>query len=97
PDMRQWRLIYDLPTTGAANMAADEAVLQAVSAGESMPTLRLYGWSPPCLSLGYGQKTRDVDFERIAANGWDVVRRPTGGRAILHVDELTYSVSLPAD
>jgi lipoyl(octanoyl) transferase len=95
--MRQWRLIYDIPTLGAANMAADEAVLRTVSAGEAMPTLRLYGWSPPCLSLGYAQKTGDVDFDRIARAGWDVVRRPTGGRAILHTDELTYSVSLPAD
>jgi len=95
--MRQWRLIYDLPTVGALNMAIDEAILEAVSTGEQLPTLRLYGWNPPCLSLGYGQRAADVDFERIAALGWDVVRRPTGGRAILHTDELTYSLSLAAD
>lgn len=95
--MRQWRLIYDFPTLGAFNMAVDEAILEAVSAGLQPPTLRLYAWNPPCLSLGYGQRSSDVDFERAAALGWDVVRRPTGGRAILHTDEVTYSLCLPAD
>jgi lipoate-protein ligase A len=90
--MRQWRLIYDYPTTGNQNMAVDEALLMV---GERIPTLRLYAWSPACLSLGYAQKSADVDFERVAAMGWDVVRRPTGGRAILHADELTYSLMLP--
>lgn len=94
--MRQWRLIYDYPTTGSMNMAVDEAILKAVGDEQALPTLRLYAWNPPCLSLGYGQKAADVDFMRAAALGWDVVRRPTGGRAILHVDELTYSVVLPA-
>lgn len=77
-------------------MGRDEAVLRAVGAGEQPPTLRLYGWQPPCLSLGYGQRSADVDFARATALGWEVVRRPTGGRAILHTDELTYSVTLPA-
>jgi len=95
--MRQWRLIYDAPARGAHNMAVDEAILAAVSAGAAPPTLRLYAWSPTCLSLGYGQKSTDADLQRIAQLGWDVVRRPTGGRAILHAAELTYSVSLPAD
>lgn len=95
--MRQWRLIYDSPAPGAVNMAADEAILAAVSLGEQPPTLRLYGWIPPCLSLGYGQRARDVDRARLAALGWDIVRRPTGGSAILHTDELTYSVALPID
>lgn len=95
--MRQWRLLNDTPAAGAYNMAADEAIFTAVSAGVSLPTLRLYGWQPLCLSLGYGQRSADVDLERIQANGWGIVRRPTGGRAILHGDELTYSVSLPAE
>ncbi len=94
--MRQWRLIYDSPTAGSTNMAVDMAILAAVGAGQAPPTLRLYAWSPPCLSLGYGQWAAEADFERAAARGWDVVRRPTGGRAILHTDELTYSVILPA-
>lgn len=94
--MRQWRLINDQPTRGRQNMAVDEAILWAVSRGDSPPTLRLYAWSPPCLSLGYAQKSSDVDFKRLSSLGWDIVRRPTGGRAILHTDELTYSVALPA-
>lgn len=93
--MRQWRLLYDMPMNGAANMAADEAILRAVAADEQPPTLRLYAWEPFCLSLGYGQRAADADLARLAANGWDLVRRPTGGRAILHGDELTYSVALP--
>ena len=93
--MRQWRLIYDTPTNGAVNMAVDAAILHAVSEGRVPPTLRLYGWNPPCLSLGYGQRVSDVDLERLAARGWEIVRRPTGGKAILHTDELTYSVALP--
>lgn len=95
--MRQWRLIYDTPTSGAHNMAVDEAIMGAVARGEKPPTLRLYDWTPACLSLGYGQKTSDVDFGRLTQRGWGIVRRPTGGRAILHTDELTYSITLPED
>ncbi len=95
--MRQWRLIYDQPASGAYNMAADEAILQAVAAADQPPTLRLYGWEPLCLSLGYGQRVRDVDMQRIEQTGRGLVRRPTGGKAILHGDELTYSVALPRD
>lgn len=93
--METWRLILDPHLSGADNMAFDEAILNAVGAGNQPPTLRLYGWNPPCLSLGYGQRLRDVDLERLAVFGWDIVRRPTGGRAILHADELTYSLALP--
>lgn len=95
--MRQWRVIYDQPTTGARNMARDEAILKAVSSGESPPTLRFYDWHPACLSLGYGQRAREADLDRLHARGWDIVRRATGGRAILHVDEVTYSLALPID
>jgi len=93
--MSQWRVITDNPMSGAWNMAIDEAILDAVSAGDQLPTLRLYGWEPLCLSLGYGQRASDADIERIHEHGWELVRRPTGGRAILHGDELTYSVALP--
>jgi lipoate-protein ligase A len=92
-----WRLILDAPLPGASNMAIDEAILGAVGRGEAPPTLRLYAWDPACLSLGYAQHIRDVDLARLQANGWDLVRRMTGGRAILHIDELTYSVALPND
>ena len=71
--------------------------MEAVGDRRVPPTLRLYNWQPACLSLGYTQRVRDVDFARVHGFAWDVVRRPTGGRAILHVDELTYSISLPQD
>ena len=73
-------------------MSVDEAILEAVQNGKSPPTLRLYDWDPACLSLGYAQSIEDVDEASLAEHGWEVVRRPTGGRAILHIDELTYSV-----
>jgi lipoate-protein ligase A len=76
-------------------MAVDEAILEGARAGIVPPTLRLYAWEPACLSLGYAQSFKDVDTGRLAARGWEVVRRPTGGRAILHTDELTYSVTGP--
>ena len=78
-------------------MAVDEAILEAVGRHEVLPTLRLYAWDPPCLSLGFAQPVNDVDQSALAQNGWQLVRRPTGGRAILHTDELTYSVIAPAD
>lgn len=94
----RWRLlIEDEPRTGAWNMALDEALMQAVAAGESPPTLRLYQWSPPCLSLGKRQPLDGVDLAACQAAGVDVVRRATGGWAILHTDEVTYSVTVPPD
>ena len=78
-------------------MAVDESILEHIHRGESKPTLRLYSWNPPCLSLGHAQPFKDVDVERLKSRGWDVVRRVTGGRAILHTDELTYSVTGSAD
>jgi lipoate-protein ligase A len=76
-------------------MAVDEAILESTSQGINPPTLRLYAWDPPCLSLGYAQPVSDVNLPVFESNGWDLVRRPTGGRAILHTDELTYSVCGP--
>ncbi len=93
---KSWRLLRTPAVTGPENMALDQAILEAASRGEVPPTLRLYSWQPPCLSLGHAQSLEDVDCERLAALGWQLVRRPTGGRAILHTDELTYSVAAPA-
>ncbi len=90
-----WRLLNTAQDCGAVNMAVDEAILRAVQAGLVPPTLRLYGWSPPCLSLGQAQPAAEVDWEACRQLGIDVVRRSTGGRAILHVDELTYSLAAP--
>ena len=92
-----WRLLLSDPLAGPANMAVDEAILQAVAAGQAPPTLRFFAWDPPCLSLGYAQPLADVDLGRLAERGWGLVRRPTGGRAILHTDELTYSIIAPMD
>ena len=91
-----WRLIIeDAPRSGSANMAVDHAIAEACAAGESLPTLRFYRWQPPAISLGRHQPLAEIDLEAAAAHGYDIVRRTTGGRAILHVDELTYSVAAP--
>ena len=90
-----WRVIEDPPSRGAWNMAVDEALLEGIITGASQPTLRLYAWQPVCLSLGYAQPFAEADSEALVREGWELVRRPTGGRAILHTDELTYSVTAP--
>lgn len=90
-----WRLIVDGDLAGALNMARDMAILEAVAGGESSPTLRLYGWSPPCLSLGRHQGVEAANLDFCRAEGIHVVRRPTGGRALLHHLELTYAVVAP--
>jgi lipoyl(octanoyl) transferase len=96
-DSGAWRLLYSGEEVGAWNMALDEAILEAVGRKESPPTLRLYAWKPACLSIGYSQPVSDVDQDAVDRYGWHLVRRPTGGRAILHTDELTYSVIAPQD
>lgn len=90
-----WRLLIHRPHHGAWNMAVDEALLESVYNGEGLPILRLYAWQPACLSLGHAQPFSEVNTEVVEAQGWGIVRRPTGGRAILHVDELTYAVIAP--
>src|SRR5215208_395556 len=95
--MDTWRLVITPPARGAWNMALDESVLEHIGLGKSMPTLRLYSWTPDCLSLGRAQPFSAVDTARLSERGWEVVRRATGGRAILHTDELTYSVIAPND
>jgi lipoate-protein ligase A len=93
-----WRLLNTGSADGATNMAIDEAILTAVAEGRSQPTLRFFAWEPPCLSIGYNQAMRDeVDIARCQEAGVDFVRRSTGGRAILHTDELTYSIVAPQD
>lgn len=93
---KTWRLICDPPAHGSWNMAVDESLLESAGGGQALPTLRLYSWDPACLSLGYAQAISDVDIPRLNARGWEIVRRPTGGRAILHTDELTYSITAPS-
>ena len=92
----EWRLLETRLADGATNMAIDEAILWAVAEGKSRPTLRFYGWEPPCLSIGYSQSMEgEADVDRCREAGIGLVRRATGGRSILHADELTYSVVAP--
>ncbi|MGH7497782.1 MAG: lipoate--protein ligase family protein [Gemmatimonadales bacterium] len=91
----EWRLWVDrMPRPGWANMAIDQTLLERAAAGERW--LRLYGWAPFCLSFGRHEPAAvRYDTERIAALGMDVVRRPTGGRAVWHGREVTYTVACP--
>jgi lipoate-protein ligase A len=91
----EWRVIIQPSLNGATNMAIDEAIATHVGQGDAPPTLRFYAWQPGTLSLGRGQPAADVDRDRLAEHGWGIVRRITGGRSILHSDELTYSISAP--
>lgn len=95
--MKLWRYLPFEEHTGAENMAIDEAILQGMAEEhESRPTLRFYGWQPATLSLGYAQSYhKEVDEAACREAGLDIVRRPTGGRAVLHQYELTYSVIAP--
>jgi lipoyl(octanoyl) transferase len=88
-----WRLIFSPPASGDMNMAADEALMESAVENMLTPTLRLFSWEPACLSLGYAQSYSEVDEASLQNHGWTLVRRPTGGRAILHTDEITYSIT----
>jgi len=88
----QWRLIVNQPSCGAWNMAVDRAIQLEHATSRSPATLRIYAWSTPTLSLGRFQRAENVDLHACASNGIDVVRRPTGGRAVFHCDEVTYAV-----
>ncbi len=91
--MTSWRLIDTGPLDGPTNMAVDEALLACFDPERSAPLLRLYGWSPPALSIGRFQQAREVlDLERCVRAGVPIVRRITGGGVIYHADELTYAL-----
>jgi lipoate-protein ligase A len=92
----QWRLIMGEVADGATNMAVDQTIAEAATVGKALPTMRFYTWHPACVSLGRNQPIADIDVGRCASRGFDIVRRPSGGRAILHTDELTYCVAAPA-
>jgi lipoate-protein ligase A len=90
-----WRLIVDPPADGAWNMAVDEAILEGYErdGASRAPTLRLYGWDPAAISLGRSQPAPSSRHAAtLAAGGIDLVRRPTGGEAVLHEIERTYAV-----
>ena len=91
------RLIIDPPLPGFVNMACDEAILQAVNQSITPATLRFYQWVEPTISLGYFQKFDEIQSQHQQIKQMPVVRRQTGGGAILHDQELTYSLILPLD
>src|SRR5262249_41317025 len=94
--MTTFRLLVTPPMDGAANMAVDEALFRSRLDKVGPPTIRFFAWAPPTISLGYGQPVdRKIDLDEAARLGIGLVRRPTGGSAILHEGpelELTYSV-----
>jgi lipoyl(octanoyl) transferase len=91
-----WRVIQDSLGDGTLNMITDRAILMACNEGKAPATLRLYGWQRPTLSIGYSQEiSQYIDMESCERNNIPVVRRFTGGRALLHQYEMTYSVIAP--
>jgi lipoate-protein ligase A len=93
-----FRLILDEPGDGQLNMAVDEALMESVGNAETPATVRLYGFAPPALSCGRFQKIKDrIRWKAVREQGITLVRRPTGGQAVLHDQELTYSVILHKD
>lgn len=88
-----WHFINSGKCSASYNMALDEALLEWHSAGEIGPVLRFYEWEPATLSIGYFQSVeKEIDMEAVRRHGLGFVRRPTGGRGVLHEHELTYSV-----
>ena len=91
--MERWFLLDDDPAPGACNMARDEFLLERVERDDSAPALRLYSFDPPAITIGFHQSSgAGLDIRAIERDGVDVVRRFTGGRALLHAGELTYSI-----
>jgi lipoate-protein ligase A len=93
--METWRLLISPADYGTRNLATDQAISEQVRDGASLPTLRFYSWKAPTLSLGYAQPISLVDTGLARRLKIEIVRRSTGGQAILHDDELTYSIALP--
>ena len=92
----EWRWITDGHLPAVENMAIDSALLADCEQGRIPPTVRLYGWSEPAITIGYSQNAEgELDIERCRELGIAMVRRPTGGRALLHHRELTYAVVAP--
>lgn len=93
-----WRFIDSGNCSPSFNMALDEALLDWHSQGKIPPVIRFYGWDPATLSIGYFQKVeKEIDLEAVKAHRLGFVRRPTGGRGVLHEHELTYSVIVSED
>jgi lipoate-protein ligase A len=94
-DLKNWYIWPCRSYPGDYNMAADHILARAMITVIDRPLLRFFTWNPYCISLGYHQRTSNINLPLCRQNRIDVVRRPTGGRAILHAAELTYSVVHP--
>jgi lipoate-protein ligase A len=97
PFVGGWQFINSGWCSGEYNMHFDTALATNLLEANGTPTLRVYGWKPYALSLGYNQRRHDFDETKCRDAGIDIVRRPTGGRAVLHADELTYCVVMESD
>lgn len=96
--MHTWRFMDTGPGNAARNMEIDRRLLDEAASGRALPTLRFYTWDPPAVSIGRFQRVdTSVDIDACRRHGIDIVRRITGGRAVLHLRELTYSIASPAD
>lgn len=92
----KWRVLVNGKLSAAENMAVDEAIMRAISEAKAYPTLRFYDWKLPTVSYGYNQEiAKQIALHKVKVKGYDYVRRPTGGRAVLHHDEITYAVISP--
>ncbi len=90
---KKWRFLHTGAGDAAYNMAVDEALLLAVSKGDSLPIVRFYRWLPAAMSIGCFQKSiSEINLAALREHGYGFVRRPTGGRAVFHDSELTYSI-----
>jgi len=89
----KWEFINTGFKPAQFNMEFDESLARRLQKEEGAQVFRLYGWSPPAISIGFNQNIEDFDIKKIGSAGMDIVRRPTGGRAILHAHELTYSIA----
>jgi lipoate-protein ligase A len=88
--MLNWNFENTGASSGEANMKRDEELAQALCNGAGASTLRFYCWQPWMLSVGWHQSLEEIDCDAVHRDGYDLVRRPTGGRAIFHAEELTY-------
>jgi lipoate-protein ligase A len=95
---KKWRFLKDIERPGAYHMAVDAVLLESVGFGASPPTLRAYTWTPHAVSMGRGQRrTLKLDPKKCREAGVDVVVRPSGGRAVLHGEDVTYAAVFPVD
>jgi lipoyl(octanoyl) transferase len=94
--MISWRILINGKLSPIENMAIDEAIMLGLEKGVSEPTIRFYDWNPPTVSFGFHQDVeKEADLERINLKGYGLIRRPTGGRLVLHKNEITYAVIAP--